>query len=92
MVVDHWCVWGRTKSATGQMVPHTQSNKRKVAVLLRTRFFTSLYDGDSRADTLAAAFLSLSACFRMEMFRGDAEWEIRGGMGTRTHKFVEMQR
>lgn len=42
---------------------HTRRpNKRKVGALLRTHAaFTSLYDGDSRADTLAAAFLSLSA-------------------------------
>lgn len=62
MDVDRWSVWGRTKSSTGQMVPHTQPNKRKVGALLRTHAaFTSLYDGYSRADTLAAAFLSLSA-------------------------------
>lgn len=36
------CVWGRTKSATGQMgAPHAAEQKRKVAALLRTCCFTS---------------------------------------------------
>lgn len=41
---DRWC--------------HTRTpDKRKVAALLRARCSTSLYDGDSRADTLAAPLL-----------------------------------
>lgn len=29
MDVYHWSVWGRTKSSTGQMVPHTQTEQKK---------------------------------------------------------------
>lgn len=61
--VDGWCVCvgqnkelDRTDGAT-----HAAEQKRSGRAARNTRCFTSLYDGDSRADTLAAAFLSLSA-------------------------------
>lgn len=78
MLVDHWSVLGRTKSATGQMVPHTRRRTKEKWPCCSERAASLPYMMETATATpWLQPFCRFLRVFRMGMFGGDAEWAIR---------------